>query len=298
MAAIATPHVGRARGNAPGKAVARTATIDLDERQRVLNENLSEVRYIARRIHDRLPSHVPFDDLVHAGILGLIDAVDKFNPARNVQLKSYARFRIRGAILDSLRQMDWSPRNLRRQARRIEEARRELAIELGRAPTETETAARLGMQLTEFQQLLGDLRGLDLGSLQGAQDDGGSEEETGPIAQRTEEDPFQLTFRTEMRVLLVEAISELDEKEQQVLGLYYLEELTMKEVGVILDIGESRVSQIHSAALIRLRSRLRGRFNSPAKEEYRFTALSERLRQGLLRTRKPGHRSPRQQRHQ
>src|SRR5215468_6554430 len=128
------------------------------ERQRLLNENLTEVRYIARRIHDRLPSHVPFEDLVHAGILGLIDAVDKFDPQKNVQLKSYARFRIRGAILDSLRQMDWSPRNLRRQARRIEEANRDLSAELGRAPTEAEIASKLGMQLSEFQLLLRDLR--------------------------------------------------------------------------------------------------------------------------------------------
>src|SRR5271156_1078451 len=114
------------------------ATLDPEERQRLLLENLPEVRYIARRIHDRLPSHVPFDDLVHAGILGLIDAVDKFDPSRNVQLKSYARFRIRGAILDSLRHLDWSPRALRRQARRIEDTQRELATTLGRAPNETE----------------------------------------------------------------------------------------------------------------------------------------------------------------
>src|SRR6202166_2059008 len=139
---------------------------DSAERQRLLTENLQEVRYIARRIHDRLPSHVPFEDLVHAGILGLIDAVDKFDPAKNVQLKSYARFRIRGAILDSLRQMDWSPRNLRRQARRIEDANRELAAELGRAPSEPELAGRLGIELIEYQRLLGELRGLDLGSLQ------------------------------------------------------------------------------------------------------------------------------------
>src|SRR5579871_5066292 len=143
------------------------------ERQRLLTDNLPEVRYIARRIHDRLPSHVPFDDLVHAGILGLIDAVDKYDPARNVQLKSYARFRIRGAILDSLRQMDWSPRALRRQARRIEEAQRQLASTLGRAASEAEIAQHLGMKLEEYQQLLGELRGLDLGSLQaGANEDG------------------------------------------------------------------------------------------------------------------------------
>jgi RNA polymerase sigma factor for flagellar operon FliA len=251
--------------NTSEKTVTTAAPIDPVERQRLLTENLPEVRYIARRIHDRLPSHVPFDDLVHAGILGLIDAVDKFDPGRNVQLKSYARFRIRGAILDSLRQMDWSPRNLRRQARRIEEANRDLALELGRAATEAEIAGKLGMQLGEFQQLLGDLRGLDLGSLQGSSDDGTGEEQAAAVACRTEEDPFQLTFRSEMRTLLAQAIAELDEKEQQVLGLYYLEELTMKEVGVILDVGESRVSQIHTAALIRLRSRLRGQLNPEAK---------------------------------
>jgi RNA polymerase sigma factor for flagellar operon FliA len=232
---------------------------DPAERQRLLTENLQEVRYIARRIHDRLPSHVPFDDLVHAGILGLIDAVDKFDSRKNVQLKSYARFRIRGAILDSLRQMDWSPRNLRRQARRIENANREIAAELGRAASEPELAGRLGMELEAYQQLLGELRGLDLGSLQAHSEDSGNDEANSAVATRTEEDPFQLTLRTEMRTFLARAIEELDEKERQVLGLYYLEEMTMKEVGAILDIGESRVSQIHTAALIRLRTRLQDR---------------------------------------
>ena len=236
--------------------------IDPEERQRLLIENLPEVRYIARRIHDRLPSHVPFEDLVHAGILGLIDAVDKFKPDKNVQLKSYARFRIRGAILDSLRQMDWSPRNLRRQARRIEEAHRELAAELGRAPSEPELAVRLELSLAEFQHLLGELRGLDLGSLQAQSEDGGSEDNIAVIASRPEEDPFQVTLRSEMHACLASAIEELEEKERQVLGLYYLEELTMKEVGVILEIGESRVSQIHTAALIRLRSMLHRRLGS------------------------------------
>src|SRR5438067_7354014 len=141
----------------PGEKSPAPAGEDLDvalkdqaalvERQRLLTENISEVRYIARRIHDRLPSHVSFDDLVHAGILGLIDAVDKFDPAKNVQLKSYARFRIRGAILDSLREMDWGSRQLRRQARQIEEATRELSAALGRAPSEPEIAQRLSMSL-------------------------------------------------------------------------------------------------------------------------------------------------------
>lgn len=242
----------------PSKVGVKSATLDPEERQRLLAENLPEVRYIARRIHDRLPSHVPFDDLVHAGILGLIDAVDKFDPQKNVQLKSYARFRIRGAILDSLRELDWSPRHLRRKARLIEEATRELSSELGRSPTEAEIAAKLGVSLEEFQQLLGDLRGLDIGSLQIEAGETG-EELAALVAARTEDDPFHQAARTEMRAILADAIGTLDDKERQVLGLYYLEELTMKEVGLILDIGESRVSQIHTAALIRLRSQLQGR---------------------------------------
>ncbi len=236
-----------------------SATVVLDpvERDRLLQENLSEVRYIARRIHERLPSHVPFDDLVHAGIVGLIDAVDKFDPGRNVQLKSYARFRIRGAILDSLRQMDWSPRALRRQARRIEDAQREIARKEGRAATDTEIAAYMGIPLAEYQQVLGDLRGLDLGSLQAASGEETPENPYISLTAKEEDDPFQLCLRSEIRTLLAEAIEELEEKERHVLGLYYLEELTMKEVGLILDIGESRVSQIHTAAILRLRGRLR-----------------------------------------
>jgi RNA polymerase sigma factor FliA len=240
----------------------QTVGRDPAERERLLQENLPEVRYIARRIHDRLPPHVPFDDLVHAGILGLIDAIDKYDPSRNVQLKSYARFRIRGAILDSLRQMDWSPRALRRQARRIEDTQRELAATLGRAPNETEIAAKLGMQLVDYQQLLGELRGLDIGSLYVGTDEEGVETPHLSLTAKEEEDPFTLCLRSEMRGMLAEAIAELGEKERHVLGLYYLEELTMKEVGVILEIGESRVSQIHTAAILRLRGRLREKLDA------------------------------------
>jgi len=228
---------------------------DATGRQELLVENLAEVRYIARRIHERMPSHVAFEDLVHAGILGLIDAVDKYDPQRNVQLKSYARFRIRGAILDSLRQMDWSPRNLRRQARRLEQASHELTGELGHSPSMPQIAGKLGLPMQEFQQLLGQLRGLRIGSLDIWSEEGAGGEGL-PVASRPEEDPFQVTFGLEIRHLLEEALSELDEKEREVVGLYYLEELTMKKTGEILGIGESRVSQIHAAALVHLRARL------------------------------------------
>lgn len=228
-----------------------------EERERLLLEHLPQVKYIARRIHDRLPAQVPLDDLIHAGVVGLIDAVEKFDPGKNVQLKSYAKFRIRGAILDSLREMDWSPRHLRRQARRIEDAHRELKLRLGRAATEPELAREMGMKLEDFQHLLGELRGLDLGSLQAESIDPQSEEEiVGYRGGGTDNDPFFLCLHGEIRSHIAAALDDLDDKEKQVVTLYYLEELTMKEVGAVLGVGESRVSQIHSAAIVRLRARL------------------------------------------
>jgi RNA polymerase sigma factor for flagellar operon FliA len=236
------------------------------ERERLLLEHLPQVRYIARRIHDRLPAQVPLEDLVHAGVVGLIDAVEKFDPGKNVQLKSYAKFRIRGAILDSLRELDWSPRHLRRQARQIEEAHRDLKLRLGRVASEPELAVELGMTLESFQHLLGELRGLDLGSLQTETSDLKSDEEA--ITYKpggTDEDPFFLCLRGEMKSLVSNALEDLDEKERQVVNLYYLEELTMKEVGTVLGVGESRVSQIHSAALVRLRAHMEDVLHSSAR---------------------------------
>jgi RNA polymerase sigma factor for flagellar operon FliA len=135
------------------------------ERERLLVEQLPQVRYIARRIHDRLPRHVPLEDLVHAGVLGLIDALQKFDHSKHVLFGSYAKFRIRGAILDSLREMDWSPRDLRRKARRLEEAHNTLRSSLGRDPSEAELAAELGITLLGLQLLVGEISGLEVGSL-------------------------------------------------------------------------------------------------------------------------------------
>ena len=241
------------------------APLDVGERERLLAEHLPEVRYIARRIHGRLPLHVPLEDLVHAGVIGLIDAVDKFDPLKQVQLKSYAKFRIRGAILDSLRASDWSPRSLRRQARRLEEVHREISAGLGRTPTETELAQQLDMALPDFQRLLGELRGLELGSLQTRS--GENLQEAGGFARPSDgpdADPFSLCLRSEMKSHLIHAMDGLEERERQVLALYYAEELTMKEVGAMLGIGESRVSQIHSAAVIRLRGRMQTALRSVA----------------------------------
>jgi RNA polymerase sigma factor FliA len=227
------------------------------QRDKLLLEHLPQVRYIARRIHDRVPPQVLLEDLVHAGILGLMDAVKKYDPSKNVQLKHYAEFRIRGAILDSLRQVDWSPRTLRRQARRMEQAISDCKARFGRDPTEPEIAAEIGISLETLQHLLGDLRGLDIGSLQAEANEPGAGEGALQISSRVdEEDPYHQTLRSEMTALLAKAVSELPEREREVLALYHYEELTMKEVGAVLGIGESRVSQIHTTALLRLRVRL------------------------------------------
>jgi RNA polymerase sigma factor for flagellar operon FliA len=227
------------------------------ERERVLMEQLPQVRYIARRIHERLPRHVPFEDLVHAGVLGLIDALNKFDQSKHVQFSSYSKFRIRGAILDSLRELDWSPRELRRKGRLVDSTYSDLSGRLGRAPTENEIAHEMGIDLHELQSLLAELDGLELGSLRvESRRDGKEEDLTDFIPSKPEETPFFQCLRAEMKHLLDRAISELPEKEQRVLALYYYEELTMKEVGTALGIGESRVSQIHSLAMVRLRARL------------------------------------------
>lgn len=230
--------------------------MDTAGRQQILLTNLTAVQSIARGIHRRIPSHIPFDDLFHAGVLGLIDAVDKFDARKNVQFRSYAQFRIRGAIIDSLREMDWAPRNLRRAARRVDHANRELESELGESPSKSQVASKLCMNPEDLHVLLGEIGGLRLECLEIGLDKAIGEKCL-PVAFRIEEDPFQTTFRKEMHHLLEVALLKLGEKEGEVLSLYYFEELTMTKIGLVLGIGESRVSQIHAAGLLHLRLHFR-----------------------------------------
>jgi RNA polymerase sigma factor FliA len=237
------------------------------EREMLLMEHLPAVRYIARRIHERLPQHVDLEDLVSAGVVGLIDALSKFDRSKKVQFKSYAQFRIRGAILDSLRTLDWSPRELRRKGRAVEEAIRSVTQRLGRVPTEQEIATEMGLSLNEYQQLLGELKGLEIGSLHMERSEDSGDEELAYVPGAPEDDPLFRCLKGEMKQRLADAIDDLPEKERLVLTLYYYEELTMKEIGLTLGVVESRVSQIHSSAVLRLRSSLagfRGRNSVPA----------------------------------
>jgi RNA polymerase sigma factor for flagellar operon FliA len=228
------------------------------ERDQLLLEHLPTVRYLARRIHERLPQHVELDDLISAGVVGLIDAFSKFDNTKQVQFKSYAQFRIRGAILDSLRTLDWSPRELRRKGRAVEEAIRSVTHKLGRVPLEPEIAREMDMGLSEFQQLLGELKGLEIGSLHLERTEDSGDEELAYIPGSPDENPLFRCLQGEMKQRLTDAIEQLPEKERMVLTLYYYEELTMKEIGLTLGVVESRVSQIHSSAVLRLRSALAG----------------------------------------
>jgi RNA polymerase sigma factor for flagellar operon FliA len=238
------------------KELVSTESGSASERDMLLMEHLPTVRYLARRIHERLPQHVELDDLVSAGVVGLIDAFSKFDHKKKVQFKSYAQFRIRGAILDSLRTLDWSPRELRRKGRAVEEAIRAVTQRVGRAPSEQEIAREMELTLAEYQALLGDLKGLEIGSLHMERSEDSGDEELAYVPGAPEDDPLFRCLKGEMKQRLADAIDELPEKERMVLTLYYYEELTMKEIGLTLGVVESRVSQIHSSAVLRLRASL------------------------------------------
>ena len=284
MSLLAAPVQPEPEGSVPSMPDPPLRRMDPAERERILIEHLPVVRYIARRIHEHLPAHVEMDDLVSAGIVGLADAFNKFDPGKQVQFRSYAQFRIRGAILDSLRTLDWSPRDLRRKGRAIETAMHTLTGRLGRTPLENEIAAQMGMSLEEYQTLLSDLRGLEIGSLDVGHMEDSSEEEVAYVPSSPEDGPLFRCLKSEMRARLADAITALPERERMVLTLYYYEEMTMKEVGLTLGVVESRVSQIHTSAVLHLRSLLA---NAPAPAGKERPAKAQAGRPRIPRTR-PG----------
>jgi RNA polymerase sigma factor for flagellar operon FliA len=272
---------GAAAGGYPPAAAA--VPVLTGEQERVLLEHLPIVRFLARRIHERLPQHVDIEDLISAGVVGLMDAFAKFDPAKKVQFRSYAQFRIRGAILDSLRTLDWSPRELRRKGRAVEEAIRVLMARMGHAPGESEVAAEMALSLEEYQQLLGDLKGLEIGTLHMERNEDSGEEELAYIPGRPDEDPLFRCLRGELENRLADAIQNLPDRERLVMTLYYYEEMTMREIGLALGVVESRVSQVHASAVVHLRVALkdlaaRGAFDrgSPRKVPERSRAPDTR----------------------
>jgi RNA polymerase sigma factor FliA len=231
-----------------------------EERERLILEHLPQVRLIARRIHERLPESVNLDDLISTGTIGLIAAIDRFDPQHNVKLKTYAEYKIRGAILDSLRGLDWAPRQQRKRSKQIESAIASAEQRLHRAPSEEEIARELGLTLAEYHEWLVDIRGVNLGSLEAASPEDESRNLLKYISDDEENWPSRLLERSELQRLLADAIEKMPRTERLVISLYYHEELTLREIAKIVSLHESRVSQLKSQAILRLRSYLEERW--------------------------------------
>jgi RNA polymerase sigma factor FliA len=233
------------------------------ERDQLIIRYAPWVKFIALRMAAKLPSHIQAEDLISAGIIGLIDALDKFNPAREVQFKTYAQIRIQGAMKDELRALDWASRSMRQKVKRLEQAYATLEQELGRPPSSEEVASSLGIQMDEFEEMLDDVKGTSLVSLEELGQGPPSEDKTSlleALLTREDQDPLEVLNLQDLKKALSLAIAELPEKERLVLSLYYFEELTMKEVGKVLNLTESRISQLHTQTVLRLRSKLKAYF--------------------------------------
>jgi len=229
------------------------------QKKKIIREYAPLVKFIAQKIAVRLPANIELDDLLSAGIIGLMDAIDKYDPARDNKFKTYAEFRIRGAILDELRAQDWIPRSMREKAKNIERAFSRLEQRFGRSASEEEAARELKMSLEEFQETLHQCKSIALLSLDevGTFANGDRKSLLGLLESSKTSNPLVQLTNTQLRDQLAQAIQELPEKQRMVLSLYYYEDLNLKEIGEVLEVTESRVSQLHTQAVLRLRSKLR-----------------------------------------
>ena len=224
----------------------------------LLKEYLPLIQRLAHRLVSRLPESVEVDDLINSGVLGLLDAVGKYDPSRNIQFKTYAEFRIRGAMLDDLRSQDWASRSLRNDSNLLESTYASLEHKLGRSAEDHEVAEALGMGLEEFYILLGRARGISLVNFEDLAVSQ-SDAPRNPLEMTAlieSDDPFVLCQDLELQQLLEEAIDHLKERDRIVLQLYYFEELNLKEIGVVLEVSESRVCQMRTQAIIRMRNKI------------------------------------------
>jgi RNA polymerase sigma factor for flagellar operon FliA len=230
----------------------------IDERNDLVMQELPQVYYLASRIRERMPKSVELEDLVQAGVIGLMEACRSYDSTKDAQFSTFAKFRIRGAILDSLRKLDWGSRTLRRKGREIASSVAKLESSLGRPPFVEEIATDMQMRLDELQSAMTQLDGLYLVGPQAhsSHDQSVSYDliESAPSAGG--DNPFDLCLMGERKAQLAEAVSRMSEREQLILSLYYKEELTMKEVGQVVGIAVSRVSQIHAAAMLKLSASL------------------------------------------
>jgi RNA polymerase sigma factor for flagellar operon FliA len=230
----------------------------ISRRDALIMEHLPQVKLIAMRIHKGVPPSVSLEDLISAGTVGLIAAIDRYSSSHGVKLKTYAEHKIRGAILDSLRVLDWAPRQKRRRARQIETAINELEQKLGRVPAEEEIAKQLGLRVAEYQDWLAATRGITLASLEPADGEKSGTDLLRFVFDSEDHWPSRIFERAELERLLADALARIPQIEQTVLALYYYEELTLREIAKVVDLHESRVSQLKSQGILRLRAHLQG----------------------------------------
>ncbi|MBU0682232.1 MAG: FliA/WhiG family RNA polymerase sigma factor [Proteobacteria bacterium] len=233
---------------------------DAEKRDELILAYTPLIKYIASRLASRLPAQVAFDDLVSSGIIGLIDAIDKFDIAKNVQFKTYAEFRIRGAMLDELRSLDWVPRSVRRKATDLEHAYNKLEKKLGRPAQDEETALEMAISLDDFYKLLDETKAITFMDIELLRQQTPDQIHAGnglATISMDANDPFAAINLKQIRDLLASSIEALPEKERLVVSLYYFNELTMKEIGQVLNYTESRISQMHSKAMLRLRTKIK-----------------------------------------
>lgn len=243
----------------PKRHSAENGNMSQTTRDRLIMEHAPLIKYIVNRIAQRLPSHVDLDDLMNTGVIGLMDAIEKYNPEKNCKFKTYAEFRIKGAILDQLRSLDWVPRSVRQKSRKLEAAYSQMEQKLGRSASDEEVAGELGVEIKKFHEMLNQVRGISVVNLDEVRNASDLEKKNliDVLEDTTGEDPAGALNIDEMKRIVAESISQLPEKERLVISLYYYDELNMKEVGKILDITESRVCQIHTKSILRLRAKLK-----------------------------------------
>ncbi len=229
-------------------------------REQLVTQYLPLVKYIAGRIPAKLPQALSWDDLFHSGVVGLIEAVDRYDPSQNVKFKTFAYPRIRGAMIDELRRVEWGPRSIRDAHKKLESTIEELQAELNHFPSDEEIADALGITLDEYNDLLTDVSKRYMLSLDYLYTDTDSEDEysiKGSTAQQEFEEPLDALVREEEKERLVHIIDHLPDQEKLVIALYYYEELTLREIGEVIGVSESRVSQIHTKVLLYLETKLR-----------------------------------------
>jgi len=242
------------------KQVLEEIEITTENREEVIKRYSPMIKYVANRIAMRLPPHIEVDDLISVGVLGLMDAISKYDSSRGAKFKTYAEFRVRGAILDELRAMDWVPRSIRQKASHVDKVVQGLQVKLSRTPEDEEVAKEMGLSLDQFHDTLNQTKSIPVFSLEDlgiAKESGEQQSLLDCLAGKADADPQTQIRLIELKEIIAKAIDALPEKERLMVSLYYYEELTMKEIGAVLEITESRVSQIHSKAVYRLRTKLK-----------------------------------------